>query len=66
MFGGPNFGLQKFLFGNLDLSVTRYHGQLSLCTTSEKTNDPFLRKFSDGQMEGQTEVQTGRRMRVIP
>ena len=35
--------------------VTRYHGQLSSCTISEKTNDPILRKLSDGWTEGWTE-----------
>ena len=33
----------------------RYHGQLSSCTISEKTNGPILRKLSDGQMDGQTD-----------
>ena len=33
---------KKFFFRSLPLSVTRYHGQLSLCTISEKTNDPNL------------------------
>ena len=32
-------------------SVTRYHGQLSSCTTSEKNNDPILRKRTDGQTD---------------
>ena len=32
---GPNSG-RKILFSNLTLSVTRYHGQLSPCTISEK------------------------------
>ena len=43
---------------NLTLSVTRYHGQLSSCTISEKTNDPIFRKFSDGRTDGQTDKQT--------
>ena len=43
---GPNSGHQ-FFFKNLTLSVTRYHGQLSSCKISEKTNDQILRKFSD-------------------
>ena len=47
-----------FLFKNLALSVTRYHGQLSECKILEKTNDPILRKLSDVQMD--------RRTRVIP
>ena len=42
-----------FFFRNLALSVSRYHGQLSLCTISEKTNDPILRKCSDGWTDGQ-------------
>ena len=52
---GPNLGRQHFFFffffKNLALSVTRYHGQLSWCTLSEKTNDPILRKISDGQTD---------------
>ena len=40
-------------------SVTRYHGQLSSCTIPEKTNDPILRKGSDGWTEEQTEQQRG-------
>ena len=36
---------------NQTSSVTRYHGQLSSCTISEKTNDPILRKLSDGRTE---------------
>ena len=42
----------KFFFKNVDLTVTRYHGQLSSCTISEKTNGPFLRKFTDRWMDG--------------
>ena len=44
-----------FFFGNLASSVTRYHGQLSSCAISEKTNDPILRKLSDGRTDGQTD-----------
>ena len=51
---GPNSGHQIF-FKNLASSFTRYHGQLSTCTTSEKTNDPILRKLSDGRTDGQTD-----------
>ena len=36
---------------NLAPSVTRYHGQLSSCTISEKPNDSILRKLSDGQTD---------------
>ena len=38
---------------NLASSITRYNGQLSSCTLSEKTNDPILRKLSDGQTDRQ-------------
>ena len=44
-----------FFFKNLALPVTRYHGQLSSCTISEKTNDSILRKFSDGRTDGRTD-----------
>ena len=44
------------------LSVTRYHGQLSSCTISEKTNDPILRKLSDRQMDRRTDRWTDRQM----
>ena len=40
---------------NLAPSVTRYHGQRSSCTISEKTNDPILRRLSDGRTDGQTD-----------
>ena len=43
----------NFFFKNLALPVTKCHGQLSSCTISEKTNDPILRKLSDGQTDGQ-------------
>ena len=36
---GPNSGRQVFF------SVTRYHGPLSPCTISEKTNDSILSKL---------------------
>ena len=51
----PNSGRQFFFFffKNLAWSVTRYHG-----TLSEKTNDPILRKFSDGWTDGRTNIQT--------
>ena len=41
----------KFFFKNLTFSVTRYHGQLSPCTTSEKTNDPVTEGKTDGQAD---------------
>ena len=47
-----------FLFSkNLAKSVNIFRGKLSLCTISEKINDPILGKFS----EGRTDRQTGRR-----
>ena len=60
---GPNSGYQTFFFffKNLASSVTRYHGQLSSCTISEKTNDPILRKLSDVRTDGWTD----RRTRVV-
>ena len=41
-----------FFFKNLASSDTRYYGQLSSCTMSEKTNDPILRKLSYGWTDG--------------
>ena len=38
---------------NLASPVTRYQCQLSSCTISEETNDPILRKFSDGRTDRQ-------------
>ena len=58
---GPKFWPPIYFFKNLALSVTRYHGQLSSCTISEKTNELILRKFSDGR----TDRQTDRRTRAI-
>ena len=59
---GPNLGPKFiFFFKNLSSSITRYHGQLSSCTISEKTNDPILRKLSDGWTDGRMD----RRTRVI-
>ena len=46
-----NFLFIFFFFKTLTLSVTRYHGQLSSCTISEKTNDPILRKLSNGRTD---------------
>ena len=48
-FGPPIF----FFFLKPDSSVTIYHCQLSSSTISEKTNDPILRKLSDGRTDGQ-------------
>ena len=52
---GPNSGCQIFFFKNLASIVTRYHGQLSSCTISEKTNGQILRKLSDGQRDERTD-----------
>ena len=46
----------NFFFKNLAPSVTRYHGQLSSCTTSEKTNFRIFTKLSDGQMDRRTQT----------
>ena len=46
-----NSGHSIFFFKNLAYSISRYHGQLLSCTISEKTNDPILRKLSDGQID---------------
>ena len=49
----PKFRPQFFFFfKNLGSLVTRYRGQLSSCTISEKTNNPILRKLSDGPTDG--------------
>ena len=48
-------GAANFFKKNLTPSDTRYYGQLSWYTISEKTNDPILRKLSDGQTDGQTD-----------
>ena len=45
----------SFFFKNLASSITRYYGQQSSCTISEKTNDPILRKLSDGRKDGRTD-----------
>ena len=51
----PQIRAANFFFKNLASLVTRYHGQLSSCTISDKTNDPILRKLSDGWTDGQTD-----------
>ena len=50
----PNSNRQLF-FKNLAAPVTKYQGQVSACKISEKTNDPILRKFSDGRTDGQSD-----------
>ena len=58
----PNFRPPKYFFKNLAWSITRYHGQLSSCAISEKTNDTILKKLSvrrtDGLTDGLTDRQT--------
>ena len=51
----------KLFFAKSGSSVTRCHGQLSSCITSEKTIDPIFRKLSDGRADRGTD----RRTRVI-
>ena len=46
---GPNSGCQIFFPQDLAPSVTRFHGHLWSCTILEKTNDPILRKQTEGQ-----------------
>ena len=50
---GPNSGRQSPPHPKNDPapSVNKSYGQLSSCTISEKTNDPILRKLSDGQTD---------------
>ena len=63
---GPNVGGQFFFFffKNLASIVTRYHGRLSSCTISEKTNDLILRRLSNGRTDGRTDRRTdGRTVR---
>lgn len=57
---GPKLKLPSFLFKNLDLSVNIYHGQLSPCIISEKSNDLNFRKFSDKLMDRCTDRWTYR------
>ena len=53
---------KNLVFGpNSASSVTRYRGELSWCTNSEKPNDPIFRKLSNEQMQGQTDGETDRR-----
>ena len=42
-------------------SGTCHNGQLLLCTISEKTNDPILRKVSDGRTDRRKDRQTDER-----
>ena len=55
----------NFFLKNLASSVTRYHGQLSSCTISEKTNDPILRKLSGGPKDGRTRVISQEAVRLM-
>ena len=49
-----NFFHKSWLCQSLDI----YHSQLSLCTIWEKTDDPILRKCSDGRTDGRADEQT--------
>ena len=55
---GPNLGHQNVFFKNLASWITRYHGQLSSCTISGKTNYPILRKLIDAWTCRRTDRQT--------
>ena len=44
---GTKFEPPIFFFSNMASSVTRYYGQISSCTISEKTNDSIFGKFSE-------------------
>ena len=46
-------------------SVSRCHGQLSLCKILEKTNDPILKKFNERWMDGRTDRLTDMQTRVL-
>ena len=59
---GLNSCCKIFFLKNLASSVTRYHGQLSSCTISEKTNDPTFRKLSDGWTDEWMDRRTDGRM----
>ena len=50
----------KLLLWVLPALDVRYCRKLSLYTISEKTNDPILRKISDGQMDGWMDGRTDR------
>ena len=49
---GQNSGCIFFFFFFFFKKVTRYHGQLSSCIISEKTDAPILRKICDRQTYG--------------
>ena len=49
-------GAAKFFLKSLAPSVTRYYGQLSSYIIAEKTNDPILRKRSDGRTDRRVKV----------
>ena len=51
----PNSGYQFFLIQKSDFVKTRYHGLLSSCRITEKTNGPILRKFSNRWTDRRTD-----------
>ena len=52
---GPNSVHIFFFFFFPKNLVTRYNGQLSSHTISGESNDPILRKLSEGQTKGRTD-----------
>ena len=54
-----------FFKKHLALPVIRYHVPRSSYTISEKTNDPILRKLSDGWTDRQKDKQTDQGPRLI-
>ena len=55
----PKFGVANFFYKNPASSVTRYHGQLSSCTISVKTNDQSWENLvTDGRTHRRTDRQT--------
>ena len=55
-----NFFSKILLGQSVDIMVSYHHVQYQ-----KKTNDPILRKLSDGRTDGRTEGRTVRQMRVI-
>ena len=55
-----NFFSKIWLRQSLDIIVSCHHAQYQ-----KKTNDPIMRKLSDGRTDGETYRQTDRSARVI-
>ena len=45
----------NFFFKNLALSISIHHTSYHHVQYQKKTNDPILKKFSDGRTDGQTD-----------